>query len=173
MFLLSIVLSILFFQYAFCDLECDAIIAATAASGLASKDPCFQISSTCDECIEKEDKCAYCDSFDIVVEGHVGDKDFKKTCTVKSDNDSPSKGWCWSGNLFIWKTSVQKINVNGNTVNIDVSCNKIPNFGQCDVSGNLAVIGGACLIVLLCCCCVAISVCVCKRQRRRSGYGKF
>lgn len=55
------------------------------------------------------------------------------------------------------------------TYTIDVSCDSLPNYKQCAVSGNLLAamfFGG--LLLVLCCCCTTVFCCV--RRSRRSRY---
>lgn len=79
-----------------------------------------------------------------------------------------TENWCGGGNFLYFESRLQGIVYENQTVAVDVFCDELPNYGQCLVSGEFAVIGAFGLIGLfgfLCVCMICTCVCRCLRNK--------
>eukprot|EP01108_Squamamoeba_japonica_P004138 TRINITY_DN3316_c0_g2_i4.p2 TRINITY_DN3316_c0_g2~~TRINITY_DN3316_c0_g2_i4.p2 ORF type:complete len:198 (-),score=31.91 TRINITY_DN3316_c0_g2_i4:39-587(-) len=133
--------------------------AALAAAAVSRNDTCFSVDTSCEKCAI-DNHCAYCPEPYVHLFGKSAGVDFTTICDASK--------WCWQGNLFTFESPISSLKIGDSTFNVQVSCHGLPNWRQCEVSGNEFVgltFGGA----LLLCCCFMATVCCCCCMRRKSG----
>jgi hypothetical protein len=140
---------------------CDEFFVAITAA--AANDTCFMQNATCKTCaIDRA--CAFCQLLHVRVYGQLFGVSYDTVCDASAV--------CWQGNPFAFEGSLNSFEYDGNTLNLQLVCDSLPQFAQCYVSGVvLMIIGGATILVLLGCAGLLIGLCCyCSCKKRNEAY---
>jgi len=104
--------------------------------------------------------CSWCDSGEITNIQVLG----------VAFNDIVANGFCWQGNPFKLENNTFSVTTDSLESSFTITCNGIPKWRQCKISGTAAVVlVFIAVAIALVCCCGCACCCLCRRHKHH-GY---